>query len=125
MSEIQPDQLRIKFEDMPDFQTVARVGDIPAGQGRSFPVNGKLVAIFNVDGRYHAIDDMCPHMGASLAEGYLEGTAVMCPWHAWRFCVTDGTWLDNPNSKVRTGAYAVRVEGQDIQVAVENKPADT
>jgi nitrite reductase (NADH) small subunit/3-phenylpropionate/trans-cinnamate dioxygenase ferredoxin subunit len=108
-----------------EFQTVARVGDIPAGQGRSYPVNGRMIAVFFVGGEYTAINDFCPHMGASLASGYVEGTAVTCPWHAWRFCVKDGTWLDNPSSKVKTDCYPVRVEGDEIQVQVPEPPART
>jgi nitrite reductase (NADH) small subunit/3-phenylpropionate/trans-cinnamate dioxygenase ferredoxin subunit len=107
---------------MAEFETVARVGEIPAGEGRAYPVNGRVVAVFHLDGRYHAILDTCPHMGASLASGYVEGTAVTCPWHAWRFCVRDGTWLDNPNAAVRTDCYEVRVVGDDIQVCVPDPP---
>lgn len=105
---------------MAEFQTVARVGEIPEGEGRAFPVDGRMIAVFNVGGEYTAINDTCPHMGASLAAGYLEGTAVTCPWHAWRFCVSDGTWLDNPNAKLNTDCYQVRVEGDEIQVEVPN-----
>ncbi|MFW6125269.1 MAG: Rieske (2Fe-2S) protein, partial [Pirellulales bacterium] len=68
-----------------EFQTVARTGEIPEGQGRAFLVGGKLVAVFHEDGQYFAIDDTCPHMGASLAEGQLIGGTVICHWHAWRF----------------------------------------
>ena len=107
---------------MAEFQTVARVGDIPEGEGRSFAVNGRMVAVFFVGGVHSAINDFCPHMGASLASGYVEGNSVTCPWHAWRFCVKDGTWLDNPGSKVRTDAYEVRVSGDEIQVLVPDPP---
>jgi nitrite reductase/ring-hydroxylating ferredoxin subunit len=108
---------------MADFQTVAHVGDIPEGEGRAYCVGGKMVAVFNVDGEYSAINDVCPHMGASLATGYVEDHAVTCPWHAWRFCIKDGTWLDNPNSKTRTETFAVRVIGYEIQVLVPDPPA--
>ena len=101
---------------MSEFVSVAKVGDIPEGQGRSYPVDGAMVGVFLVDGEYHAINDSCPHMGASLASGYVEEGAVTCPWHAWRFSVTDGTWLDNPQSKLRTSCYDVRVQDGDIQV---------
>ena len=49
---------------MTDFVTVAKVGDIPAGQGQAFAVNGRMVAVFNENGNFSAIDDFCPHMGA-------------------------------------------------------------
>lgn len=104
------------------FQTVAKVGAIPEGEGRAFPVNGKMVAVFLKDGQYYAINDTCPHLGASLAGGYLEGTGVICPWHAWKFCVKDGTWLDNPQAKLRTDCYAVQVVGDEIQVQVPEPP---
>lgn len=103
---------------MSDFQTVARVGDIPEGQGRSFPVGGTMVGVFLSQGRYLAINDFCPHMGASLADGHVEQDAVMCPWHAWRFSLTDGTWLDNSRSGIRTACYEVRLVGEEIQVRV-------
>ena len=58
---------------------VAKVGDIPVGEGRSFPVSGTMVAVFHVaDGEYRAINDFCPHMGASLATGHYEDGAVTC-----------------------------------------------
>ena len=104
---------------LPDgFETVARVGDIPAGEGRAYRANGRMVAVFHLDGEYYAINDACPHMGASLAAGWVEDSAVLCPWHAWRFCVKDGAWLDNPRSKIRTDSYEVRVVGDEIQVRV-------
>ena len=103
---------------MTDFVTIAKVGEIPAGEGRSYPVNGRMIGVFFVDGEYYAINDFCPHMGASLASGYVEDGAVMCPWHAWRFCVKDGAWLDNPKSKVKTDTYEVRVEAGEVMVRV-------
>jgi len=105
---------------MADFQTVAKVGDIPAGEGRSFPVNGKLVGLFLIDDEYLAINDLCPHMGASLSAGWVEEGKVMCPWHAWCFDLQDGTWCDNP--KIKTDSYETRVEGDEIQVLVPDAP---
>jgi len=97
-----------------DFVTIAKVGAIPDGTGASFVVGDRMIALFNVRGQYFAIDDVCPHMGASLGAGELDGETVTCPWHAWRFRVTDGTWCDNP--KVKTDSFEVRVEGDEIQV---------
>jgi len=108
---------------MSEFQFVAKVGDIPEGEGRVFPVGGVMVALFHVGGEYTAINDTCPHMGASLSTGYVEGDAVTCPWHAWRFSVKDGMWLDNPNATLSTETFAVRVQGADIQVQVPEQPA--
>lgn len=98
-----------------DFTTVAKVGDIPEGEGSSFQVGERLVAVFNQNGQYFAIDDLCPHMGASLGAGYLDEEGIVtCPWHAWRFCVRDGKWADNPRLGVDT--FEVRVHDGEIQV---------
>jgi nitrite reductase (NADH) small subunit len=98
-----------------DFITVAKVGAISEGEGQSFQVGDRLVAVFLQDGQYFAIDDLCPHMGASLGAGYLDNEGVVtCPWHAWRFCIRNGKWADNPRLSVDT--FDVRVEGDKIQV---------
>jgi len=87
---------------------VAAVGEIPPGESRVVDVRGTPVAVFHVDGRYYAIDDRCPHAGASLADGCVEGGVVTCAWHAWRFRLADGAWADNP--RVKTRAYRVVVD---------------
>lgn len=97
-----------------EFVTVARVGEIPEGRGRTVLVGEKLIALFHEGGAYHAIDDMCPHMGASLSEGSVSAGVVTCPWHAWRFRISDGTWCDNPRIKI--AAYETRIVGDEIQV---------
>jgi len=102
-----------------EFTTVAKVGDIAEGEGKSYAVNDRMVAVFFDKGQYYAIDDFCPHMGASLAGGYVENGTVACPWHAWRFCIQDGKWCDNPRIKI--DAFEVRVEGDEIQVRVTPK----
>ena len=104
---------------MADFTTVAKVGEIPEGQGAAFAVHGRMVAVFLEQGEYRAIDDFCPHMGASLATGHLEQGVVTCPWHAWRFSVEDGAWCDN--TRIKIDSFEVRVQGDEIQVRIEPK----
>src|SRR5947209_5562675 len=99
---------------MAEFTTVCRVEDIPEGEGKTVMASGKVLAVFKVNGQFHAIDDTCPHMGASLSGGYVENNIVTCPWHAWRFRITDGAWADNPRIKI--GCYPVRVVGDQVQV---------
>jgi nitrite reductase (NADH) small subunit/3-phenylpropionate/trans-cinnamate dioxygenase ferredoxin subunit len=101
---------------MGEFATVCRADEVPEGEGKTVTVRGKLIAVFRVDGQFFAIDDVCPHMGASLSGGYVEAGVVTCPWHAWRFRLKDGAWADNPRLKI--GCYAVRVEGGQVQVEV-------
>jgi nitrite reductase (NADH) small subunit len=104
---------------MPEFSNIAKTGDIPEGEGRAYAVNGRMVAVFNTDKGFFAIDDFCPHMGASLAAGYVEDGLVTCPWHAWQFCVNDGTWCDNP--KLKVDCFELKLDGDDILVCVPPK----
>jgi nitrite reductase (NADH) small subunit/3-phenylpropionate/trans-cinnamate dioxygenase ferredoxin subunit len=101
---------------MNPFQTVCKVQDVAEGEGKAIPVGKKIVALFRLAGEFYAIDDVCPHMGASLSSGYVEEGIVTCPWHAWRFRIKDGTWADNPRIKI--GCYPVRVEGDEVQVQI-------
>src|SRR5215813_3243629 len=103
-----------------DFVTVAKVGAIPDGEGASFQIGQRLVAVFNHGGQYLAIDDLCPHMGASLGAGCIDEEGIVtCPWHAWRFDATSGKWADNPRLSIDT--FEVRVEGEAIQVRATKK----
>jgi nitrite reductase (NADH) small subunit/3-phenylpropionate/trans-cinnamate dioxygenase ferredoxin subunit len=106
---------------MAEFRTVCRLDELKPGEGKTVVVGDKLIALFRDETGCHAIDDTCPHMGASLAGGDLENGIVTCPWHGWRFRVADGTWADNPRIKIP--AFAVRVTDGDVQVEVpEAKP---
>ena len=98
------------------YQTVARVGEIPEGQGRSFEVQGRPIAVFLDRGAYYALDDVCPHQGFPLNDGTVCDRTVTCLSHDWRFELADGSWTENP--QVRVATYPVRVAGDEIQVAV-------
>lgn len=98
------------------FTPVAKHGDIPAGEGRTFEVGGRLVAVFFDGAAYHAMDDLCPHMGASLGSGPFAAGVVTCPWHAWRFRACDGAWCDN--EKLRVEVFEVRRRDDAIEVRV-------
>jgi 3-phenylpropionate/trans-cinnamate dioxygenase ferredoxin component len=94
--------------------TVAAVGDVPPGEGRVIDVADRSLALFNVDGRYFAIDNVCPHRGGPLGEGDLEGWTVICPWHGWKWDVRTGANLNNP--AVRVACLPVSVEGDAVVV---------
>src|SRR5262249_18155294 len=101
---------------MSQFHTVCQETDLTPGIGKTVEVAGKLIAIFLIDGKYFAINDVCPHMGASLGEGSVEAGIVTCPWHGWRFRLADGAWADSPRIKI--GCYPVRVVDGNVQVEV-------
>ncbi len=101
-----------------EYVCVARVGEIPEGEGRAFVVGKRVVGVFQVDGQYFAIDDCCPHQGASLSAGYVEDGCVRCPWHAWDFQLKDGYWAENPGGKVKCDTFEVKVYNEQIFVKV-------
>ncbi|KAA1260375.1 Assimilatory nitrite reductase [NAD(P)H] small subunit [Rubripirellula obstinata] len=103
-----------KAAGVSDFKVVGKVSDFEDNQGQAFEVAGRMVAVFRKGDEWYAIDDLCPHMGASLAEGHVEENSVTCPWHAWRFCIKDGTWEDNPSIKV--DSFEVKVEDDHVMV---------
>jgi nitrite reductase (NADH) small subunit/3-phenylpropionate/trans-cinnamate dioxygenase ferredoxin subunit len=97
------------------YYRVASIGEVPPGAGRSVEVAGEEIALFNFNGAYYAISDMCPHRGASLAEGFLDGGKVFCPWHCFDFNLKSGECGTLPSLRVRT--YEVKIAGEDIFVA--------
>jgi len=111
---------------MPQFYTVCRADEVRAGEGKTVVVGDKLIALFKNGDTFQAIDDACPHMGASLSGGHLEDGIVTCPWHAWRFRLADGAWADNPRIKI--GCYPVQVEDGKIRIELPDpvvKPKET
>ena len=99
------------------FTKVATLAEIPAGRGKQVDVNGQKVALFNLDGKVYAIDDTCPHRGASLSEGQCQQGQVMCPWHSARFDLATGQHLCPPAPK-GVKAYPVQVVGDEVQIDV-------
>jgi nitrite reductase/ring-hydroxylating ferredoxin subunit len=97
------------------FITVAQTGDVPPGKGKQVSVNGKTVALFNVNGTFYALDNECPHRGGPLAEGEIEANHVVCPWHAASFDLATGAVL-GPPARTSVKAYKVQVVGSDVQI---------
>ena len=95
---------------------VAEAADIGVGEGRVVEADGKTFALFNVDGAFYALDNACAHRGGPLGEGDLEGTVVVCPWHAWRWDVKTGANVNNP--AVRMTCFHVSVDGGRVFVEV-------
>ena len=93
---------------------VGRLEDFPDGRGRVVEVNGHSLAIFRRGERLQALDDTCPHRGASLAAGDVRGPLVYCPLHAWAFELESGGCAERPGAAVR--AYRVHVEGGEVEL---------
>ncbi len=92
---------------------VGEVADIGAGEGRVIEAEGRTLALFNVDGAF-ALDNSCAHRGGPLGEGDLDGTVVVCPWHAWRWDVKTGANVNNP--AVKMACFPVSVDGGRVFV---------
>ena len=95
---------------------VAGAGELGAGEARVVEANGRSIAVFNVEGAYYAIDNVCPHRGGPLGDGDLDGAVVACPWHAWRWDVRTGANVNNP--AVTLACFPVRVDDGAIFVEV-------
>ena len=76
------------------------------GGGRTLELEGRRVALFLHEGEVRAIEDSCPHMGASLGMGVALAGEVTCPWHGWHFRLADGCNTDGLDARV--GVLPVR-----------------
>ena len=103
---------------MGDFVTALRSSDVALGTAKVVDIAGREIAICNVDGEFFAIDDVCTHDGGSLDQGVLEGDEIECPRHGARFNVKTGQALCLP-AIIPIRTYPVRLEGENIQVTVQ------
>jgi nitrite reductase (NADH) small subunit len=93
-------------------QRVAKAAEVPAGTIREFQVEGKAIALANVEGEFYAVNTTCLHRGGPLGQGVLEGKVLTCPWHGWEYDVTTGKLTRN--ATVGVDCYRLEVRGEDI-----------
>jgi 3-phenylpropionate/trans-cinnamate dioxygenase ferredoxin component len=103
---------------MTEFHFAAKAADIPDPGKLLVEVDERLIALFHVQGRFYALDDVCTHDGGPLVEGDLCGYEIACPRHGARFDIRDGRVLCMPATKP-TAAHEVRVVGGDVQVRIK------
>lgn len=94
--------------------TVARAGDILPGTARQVTVDDRWVGLFNVDGQFRALDNLCLHRGGPLCEGHVKNGIVTCPWHGWQYEVATGVLIQDPI--VGVTRHETRVVGEEVQV---------
>lgn len=97
---------------------IAETKDLSPGTAKVVQAEGRNIALFNVAGVFHAIDNTCSHEGGSLGEGELAGEVVSCPWHNTEFNVTTGKAL-GPLTDEDVRRFPVRVQGNDVLVEVD------
>lgn len=99
------------------FVPVAATDDITVGQGAFVERDGVTLAVFNAGaGRFYACSALCPHEDGPLAEGWLEGASVVCPWHGFNFDLTTGAC--GVDDDLSVAVYATRVRGGVVEVDV-------
>ena len=95
------------------FMNVANIKEVVPGMRKIIDVDGRQIVLFNIEGRFYAIDDACPHQSAALSEGELEGASVVCPWHGACFDLATGIATRFPLAE-RVSTYKVRLDGGAI-----------
>ncbi len=97
---------------------IAKVGELAPGQYKSIEIEEERIALFNIDGKFYALKDMCTHDGGILTGGALRGYIIECPRHGAQFDVRTGAVIRLP-AYVGVQTYPVSVEGNDIFITVE------
>ena len=100
---------------MAGFVKAAKSDEIAPGQGKMVELNGKKIAIFNVEGAFYAINDTCTHRGGPLSQGAVSGTTVVCPWHGAQYDLKTGGVL-TPPAPQGVARYNVVVEGDEVRI---------
>lgn len=95
---------------------LAKVSDIKPGAAKAVEIGAKSVAVFNVDGKFYAVDSTCPHKGGPLADGWIQGLTIKCPWHGATFSLETGSGIAGPcGSGVQ--CYEVRVSNDNLEIS--------
>lgn len=90
------------------------------GRGRTVELADRSIAVFDEGGTLYALQDACPHMGASLADGRIKDGQVECSWHHWRFALDDGRCTIRDWKGARS--YPIEARGDDVWVRVIDEP---
>jgi nitrite reductase (NADH) small subunit len=99
------------------FVRVGEAHEVTPGMARAIRVGPYEVALFNVGGTYYALENVCPHQGGPIAEGWIEGTTVTCPWHAWCFDLRTGALTLGEMATIPR--FEVHVEQDGVYVSTE------
>jgi len=103
---------------------IAYCSDIPAREGRAVRISDREIAIFNLGGRFLAVDNRCPHRGGPLADGIVSGTNVVCPLHAWKFNLEDGKGVSSTSQGGCVRTFSTRVEDGVVLLEVPLSSGD-
>jgi 3-phenylpropionate/trans-cinnamate dioxygenase ferredoxin component len=99
------------------FVEVAKKSEIPDAGAIGVEVEGKRLALINLNGAIYAIDDDCPHEGGPLSEGQISGEEIECPWHTSHFNIKTGRVIRDPATE-DVATYRVRLVGDVVEVEI-------
>ena len=103
---------------MAEFVKLTTVSELPPeGEAREFEINGKAICVAHTMEGFAAMDNVCVHRGGPLGQGVVDGNKVVCPWHGWAFDANTGASAHNAD--VRVKVYAMKIEGEDVFVALD------
>jgi len=102
---------------MGGFVEVAKKSEIPDAGAIGVEVEGKRLALINLNGEIYAIDDTCPHEGGPLSEGQISGEEIECPWHTSHFNIKTGRVIRDPATE-DVATYRVRLVGDAVEVEI-------
>lgn len=99
------------------YHRVASTSELDDGDVREAQVGATLLAIYRVDGGFYATEGICTHAYARMAEGYVEGDIIECPYHGGAFEIRTGKAVAAPcTHDLKT--FPVRIEGEDVLVGL-------
>ncbi len=102
---------------MPHWVQLCPHSDAPAeGQVLEVEAEGISICLARHNGELSALDNWCPHRRGPLGQGWIEGDAVLCPWHAWAFNLQTG--IVDPPEHAKVDVFPVRIEGEDVLIEI-------
>ena len=101
---------------MPTLVRAAAIRDIPPGHSKVLHIHGREIALFNADGAFYAVKNICPHRGTSLDRGAVENGVLTCPGHAWQFDLRTGDCVSHPPAGIRRYPVEIREDAVWIEV---------
>ena len=96
--------------------SAGNISDVPEGEGVELVLEGRIIALYRVNGQFYAMDGICPHSGGPLGKGELNGSIVTCPWHGWQFDVCEGQHCLTPH--IHQTTYDVEIADKEIFVII-------
>ena len=98
---------------------IANIDEFKTTNSKIIIHDGTPIAIFKIENEFFAIDNRCPHRGASLGDGKLKGNVISCPWHSWKFSIKSGIAIENLNCSVKT--FSVFIENDIVKLKYESE----